>query len=414
MIEAKTRLVLDKRRLRNDGSFPIKVRVNIFRKSIDIATGSSIQPKYWNDSHPYVKSNWSGNSRRLSSKLEDYRSQIDTKLFDLIDKDELYNLMTNKEIKNLLTEERSSLLCSYLEYEISELKKIEKFGTARVYNTLLKSCQSFLLDIYSKEDYPLERIDFSWLEKYERWYLSKNKKSNSKNGLSVYLRSLRALINKAIKRRHISIDQNPFSSYSIKEVKTQKKALSPDDLVKLAQCDCKTQWHQRAKDYFFASYYAAGISIKDLLTLKLKDIEGGRLRYRRSKTGTILNIYILDALQEIFDKYAEHKNQEDYIFDICSSSQSPNERYNTIKNATKKCNKALKEIAISAGITNIVTTYTARHSFASHQLLSNESVEKISQLMGHSDIKTTQIYLKGFDDKELDKTFHNLVVPTTV
>jgi len=216
-------------------------------------------------------------------------------------------------------------------------------------------------------------------------------------------------LNKAKNDGILDDSHSPFKKYKIKSKETKKRALTKAEFLAIANTECSTGWQKRAKNFFLGSYYLYGMSFKDMCHLKVDDIKSnGRIEYSRSKTDKQLSIKVNRPLMKILDTYLQNKEKDEYIFNVLKANQSPSQQYNSIKNAMKRCNTALRELAKLANIDEI-TTYTARHSFASHLLENKQPIEIISQMMGHKSIVTTQVYLKGFNTTVLDEAHNGLV-----
>jgi len=140
--------------------------------------------------------------------------------------------------------------------------------------------------------------------------------------------------------------------------------------------------------------------------LKWKDIKSGRLIYTRQKTKELFNIEIFDAVKEILEYYKPltYTNNDSYIFPILNEShKTPNMMYNRKEKMIRKINKDLKEIANLVGIETELTTYVARHSYATILKKSGIATAVISEAMGHDSEKTTKIYLESFENNILDE-----------
>ena len=145
----------------------------------------------------------------------------------------------------------------------------------------------------------------------------------------------------------------------------------------------------------------------DIGLLKWKNIQGNRLVYVRAKTGKLYNIPILEPAQRILDFYKEYQlsiDLEDYVFPILDAKIhiTPLQiKYRTQK-INKRTNKDLQVIAEHLGIEEKITTYVARHSFATNLRDLDVSTSKIQHMMGHTSERTTQGYLDSFKNNELD------------
>ena len=449
-------LILDKRRGKSGNLYPIKLRVVINRKSFHIAQGVSLKENYWIKDKEEISNKWKGvaNVSRLNNKLLKEKSMVRDKLLEL-DESVGLDTMSMKEIKNkVIGKEDSTYLIGFFNLVITELEIAGKVGNARVYKMAKGSISNFL----QHKDIPLSKVTHAWLKKYEVWFLGKG---NKINGLSVNLRTLRALINKAIKRNVLPATSYAFSTYSIKKEATKKRAIKKNGIEALIKYDPKTPKQEQAKDYFLMSYYLMGASFVDLAFLKIKNINEGRIEYRRKKVGKLYSIKITQPLQKILDKYIEGKKGDDFILNvirnkvdrglyrnICtedgfvkyeiiglevsqriiitaelkkhlSQYKSGRERqefltqlvitnenkkqYRHVRNALRIYNNTMKVMGKACGISTDITSYVARHSFATIARNKGIPVPIISQALGHSDLKTTEVYLAEFDNDLMDK-----------
>lgn len=390
------KLFLDDRHTKKDGTQAIKLRLTINRKSVEWSTGYTIAPQYWNTRSQSVKSNCSQieNTTRFNNFLQKEKAKAIEKVIALNDSGELQRLSL-KEIKNrILGKQDTSFVLVFCEEVMAEMHQAGKVGNARVYKTMRNSVRTFL----KGKDIPFSQITFKWLKKYEAWYLGRG---NSVNGLNVNLRTLRALYNRAIKQQLVSKDYYPFDQYSIKNQKTRKRAISKEDIDKLKAFEQQTIRQGRAKDYFFMSFYLMGASFIDLAFLKVSNIRNGRIEYRRRKTGQLHSIKITEPLQEILDKYLDGKGADDFILNILTETDI-NRQYTQARDEIRRYNRSLKEIGGLCGIEAKLTSYVARHSFASIANNKKVPLTVISQALGHNDPKTTEIYLSAFNDDIMD------------
>ena len=390
-------MVLDKRRKKSDNTYPLKLRVVINRKSFHISLGHSLEEKYWNADKELVTNNFKGvgNVNRLNNMFQKEKSAIMDKLPEL---DETLGLETlsMEEIKKRVTGKViESMAVAFCNSIIDELEGAGKVGNARVYMTRRNSIRTFL----KGKDIPLKRISYQWLKKYEAWYLGRG---NSTNGLAVNMRTLRALLNRAIKRKILSKDSYPFEHYTIKKEATRKRAILQTDIEKIKAFEPKTAQQVRAKDYFMMSFYLMGASFVDLAFLKMDAIKNGRIEYKRKKTGKLHSIKITEPLQNILDRYTKEKGPGDFILNVIKSVETK-QQYINVRDEMRRYNRRLKEIGELCGIENTLTSYVARHSFATIAKYKDVPVSIISQALGHSNLETTEIYLAEFDNEVMDK-----------
>lgn len=390
-------LQLDKRRAKKDGSYPIKVLVVINTSPLRISTGYSCEEKHWNTNGQRIRSGCKlyPNITRVNNLLHKQRGNATDKLVRLQDEGELDKLSLQELKQRLTGKQTEAMVLSFGEEIIQELHDAGKLGNARVYDTMLRSVRTYL----KKKDRPLKQITYTWLKKYEAWYLGRD---NTVNGLGVNMRTLRALFNRAIKRNLVSKDYYPFTQYKIKKQATRKRAISQADINKIKAYEPTTLRQERAKDYFLMSFYLMGASFIDLAFLQMKSIHNDRIEYQRRKTKKLHSIKITAPLKAILDKYTAGKSADDYILPVIKTDDLQ-KQYNNLANDIRRYNKSLKEIGQELDLSATLTSYVARHSFATIAKFKDVPVSVISQALGHSNTETTEIYLSEFDNDILDQ-----------
>jgi integrase len=280
----------------------------------------------------------------------------------------------------------------------------KRTGNAIVYQTAVNR----FLDFYSKEDLHFKEITYKLLEEFIHSLTINGLKINS---ISNYLRSLRAIYNRAIKEKLVERSEYPFYDIKIKVEKTQKRAISKNDILKLKNSAVEENSAPcKALNYFFLSYYLIGISFTDLAYLKPDNIVDGRIVYRRRKTKKNYSIKLFPQTEAVFCKL-KSKNSK-YLLNIISSD-APEDSLEAKKNISqwiKTTNKYLKRISENEKIGKNITTYTARHSFATTAKKLGYSNELIAEALGHEyGNKVTNIYLDSFD-KDIIDAMHKRVV----
>lgn len=240
-------------------------------------------------------------------------------------------------------------------------------------------------------------------------------KGNNDVTISYQFRSLRAAFNKAIEAKIVSRDKTPFIEYKLSRfnTKTAKRALSKEDILKIIDADCShaSERRQFTQDIFTFSYLCGGISFVDIAHLTGTNIVEDRLLYKRQKTHGSINLMLTDRAKQIIQKYSYYQRQTGYLFPILHNKRhvTPMQQNNRVHKICHQINTELRAFAKELGITAEVTTYVARHSFATILKKSGVNIGIISQALGHQDIKTTQIYLSKFDNEQVDDAMKNLL-----
>lgn len=324
----------------------------------------------------------------------------ETTPFSFSEFNEVYLNKKNNDLHNIF---------NWYDDKIKELKENGQVGTAETYLGSIKSLKAFS----KKEDLTFDDITPKFLKGYENWIYA-NKKSPTTVG--IYLRPLRHIFKRAMEHKKDFISEYPFKKYTIPEPKNIKKALTREQIKSIylheAEEGSPTAFY---RDIWLFSYFANGINMKDICKLKYKDIKGANIEFRRAKTMRTnkstkpIVIVLTDDLHRIIKTHGTTpKTKEAFIFGFLSDKMSDEKEMLTIKQTTRQCNKYIKRIAIKLGIEAEVSTYTARHSFAT--ILKNAGVAPsfIGESMGHANMRTTESYLGSFETEQRKDNISNL------
>jgi integrase len=373
------------------------------RNPIRISLGHSLYPKDWNEKLQSVRTTCKDfeNTTRFNNWLHKEKSKALNKLVELQEFEKLDRLSV-ADIKNTLAQKSLDILTlDFFASIISVMEESKRYGNARVYTMVSRSISNFT----NCNDIPLKQITYEWLKKYESWYLSKG---NTINGLSVHIRTLRSLYNMAIKEKKIALEYYPFKDYTIRHEETRKRAVDREDLLKILQFEPLTMRQTRAKEYFLISFYLMGASFVDIALLKVGNIINNRIEYKRQKTGKLHSILISKPLMDILSNYLKGKSENEYILNVVKSNDSK-VQLTSIRDELKRYNRSLKEIAKICGIESSITSYVARHSYATGAKKLGVPTSVISESLGHSSEKTTQIYLDSFENDVVDR-YHEMII----
>ncbi|MDL5511072.1 site-specific integrase [Arenibacter sp. M-2] len=390
------KISLDTRR-KNTKTYPLIFRLTHNRKSTSIATGHQIEVTDWDDNKLKIKPSFKGTESpgRLNNLLQKKMAHMVDILTRLDDHGKL-KYMSISEVRNHITQSTNKItFFQFTDNQIKELKQAKRVGNARVYQHTLNAVKNFR----KNRDFTFDELNLDFLNRFERHYLAKG---NKLGGISVYLRTVRAINRKAIKAGIADKEGYAFDDYTIRNGKPQKKALTLSAIRKISELELDEGTALfRDKNIFMMSFLLNGMSFVDLARLKLSNIVDGRIQYARQKTEEPFNIKIHDQLIPILDYFSKDKRKSDYLLDIIPDG-NPVDQYNKVTWARKRYNKNLKELAKMAGIEENVTSYAARHTFASGADDIGIPLTAISQMMGHRRISTTQAYLSGLRKSKID------------
>ena len=390
-------LSMDTRRKRKDGMCPIIFRLSHHRKTIAISTGFAVPPEYWNNKNREVKRTYNGVSSvaRLNNLLIKKKTDLRDGINELEENGQLEGLSIT-ELKNTLTKPTNTIsFFDFTDQLISEMEEANRFGNAKAYRCALGALKNF----NKKEFLRFEEMTYIFLKRFETAHL---KKGNSINGLSMYMRTFRAIYNKAIHQGAVSADSYPFKKYKIKSEPTAKRAISIEKIRRILNLELEPGTPLfNTRNYFLCSYLMNGISFIDMAFLKLDNIIDGRIQYRRQKTARYYDIKLTPQLSSIMDCYLMGKDKTDYIFPIVKRKEMQ-DQFKDIQWERKRYNKRLKEIAKLCEIEEHLTSYVSRHSMATNLILNDVPINALSKMLGHSDISTTEIYIKNLPTHIMD------------
>ncbi len=397
------KLLLDKRRQRKDKSYPLVMRVVINSKSVQIPSGYTLLENDWDNKNQKIKSscNQFDNLTRVNNLLSKKKSKAFDVLTKLDEEGEL-DFMPMSEVKAAILGEKAkgkSSVFDFINQLTEEMTTAGKQGNARVYKMLSNRLEA----LTDGKAIKFDNINYAFLQRFENAHFANG---GTKGGLSVYMRTLRAIYNKAIKMGVANQSRYPFKDYKIKNGTPERKSLSEEEFQKLLEADLKPNSPlERSREYFLASFYLRGMNWMDMALLRLGDIEGDleRIRYTRQKTGKGFNVKINARLKPILERFIEGRtDKEEFVFPILNLSYSPEHYPTAILNKRKKLNGYLKTIAKNIGISPF-TIYTARHTYATMGKRKGVPTAIIQESLGHTTEAVTQNYLDSFGNDIIDK-----------
>ena len=291
--------------------------------------------------------------------------------------------------------ENGDTVLSCLATLIDELKNDGQWGNARNLQRALNSFSDFLGGL----DRPLKQVDERLVMEYEQWLRTRKV---SKNSSSFYMRTLRSAYNKVISRNQME-QTFPFRNVYTGVERTRKRAVPEDIMVRLQKLDLTHSAPLAfSRDMFIFSYCTRGMAFVDIAYLKKEDVSGGILSYVRHKTGQRLTVRIEPLIEEIIERYEPLVHNSPYLFPIITSND-PEEAFRQYQTALGYHNRKLKKLGKLTGENLHLSSYTARHSWATVARKHNVPLSVISAGMGHTSEKTTLIYLDSVENSLIDK-----------
>jgi integrase len=408
MNTATVSIFLDARRALKEGSFPVKLTVYFLGKKRHYKTPFKLsEDAYRKIQAPNLRDpDLKDTKNRLYKWLAAQQAII--KQLDPFDFDAFEKEFTRGE-RSTKTKFSLEQVQPFFEEYINRLRVQERIKTAESYQSALNSLVQFRRYLKFQDLTP----DF--LSAYEVWMLTKKK---SKTTVGVYLRSLRTIYNLAMQRGVVNYTQYPFKRYTIPAPRKSKRAFKDEQIKTIFNAKVDSDVHARALDIWRFSFLCNGINLKDIALLKWENITGDYMEFFRKKTENTkrdnvlpIRVHLNRHAQAIIKKWGNPAGDpERYLFPILESGLSIKEIENRIANLTRTTNKYLKRVGEQLGLPVKLTTYTARHSFAT-KLKNSEKVSLsfIMESLGHSSIKTTMDYLAGFEDDSIRKNHEVLM-----
>ena len=431
-----------------DGSHPFMVRITKDRKLKYIATGQSLHPKYWNGTKKEVRKSYPDPSRtKLLNKLAEWHAKYSGAADTLAEADEQHDApaVAAKAIEGRKASRRVKLLAYCDELSMGYLKTGQA-GNATVYRDLRNQLAKFVAsganapappsgrgkadawaDWLSRYDAPLDRVTVTFCHEWEQALRATGIKEIT---LSLRFRTLRAVLNQAIAAGLVKATAYPFARTVAEkhklqvgkfDVSTGKRAISRDELRAFEALEPATQRQRLAKDVFLFSFYGGGINFVDLAQLRWRNLSGvaadtgypDRLHYVRQKTGGKFSLRLLAPAAAIVAAYRPftHASPESYVFPVLDTAKHVTSAQvkNRLHKVLGQVNDDLKELGRLADIATPLTTYVARHTFATTLRISGAGTAVIQKSMGHKSEAATLIYLDDIASDIVDKAFEGLL-----
>jgi integrase len=394
----------DMRNMKMSGKYPVKICITFQSKQVYYTPGIELSLEEYSE----LGSNKKG-AQDLRTNIKRHFDIVEEHVKDLI---ESVNGFSLDELNKRLSKGRKNSIADGFSGKVDELKNNGKLGTSEWYSYTLKSIQKF-----TDRDLKYADITVKWLHEYEAWLL---KKERSFTTISMYMRALQAILKQAQKENIITNSHWPFGSekdgkYQIPEGEGRRSALNLLQIGEIIKYPAPNAVIERCRDLWLFSYLCNGINMNDLLRLKFNNIIEDEICYYRRKTLRTkkkqkeIKAPLLPRMTVIIDKWGnEDRKPGKYIFPFLQDGISLEDERRIIKNVTRLINKKMSDIGKVLGCGHI-STYWARHSYATVLKRSGTNIAFISESLGHSDLKTTENYLAGFEKEERVKNSQRLL-----
>lgn len=391
------RLMLNKGRRLNNGTYPLVFQVIHSRRKKLLYTGFRLKEEVFNEAEEKIVDGTDAtltatDITKMNRELRKMKNMIHTRIRQLERKTEPFTVEDVLAQFTRANVRQQFYILRYIDTQIERKKKLKKEGTAAAY----KSTRSSLAKFLDGSDIRMPEIDLRFIRHYEDFLYNNGVAENT---VSYYLRNFRALYNQAVVDGYHPHGEYPFVKAQTRPAKTVKRALSREDLQTLANLKLEDAPELKfARDLYLFSFYAQGMAFVDIVLLKKSDIYNGVLTYSRHKSKQFIRIAVTPQMQELMDKY---ETEGKYVFPIIRDNSSS--EYTQYRLALGRINRHLKRIAAMIDVKIPLTTYTARHTWATLARDCGAPVSVISAGLGHTSEEMTRIYLKEFDVSQLDK-----------
>ena len=377
----------------NDGKAPIYLRITVNGERTELAIKRSVEVSLWHESRGIVKGK-RPEHKVLNTFLEQIRFRITEIYQELwVQKSEISAQIIKSKFVGEDEFEDEKTLVELMNYHNLALKDTIEPGTLKNYYTTQRYVEKFIKKKLKRKDLPLSQLRYSFLLEFTIFL--KNSKYHmshrpcGQNTIMKHIERLRKMINLAVRNDWISKD--PFAKFKPKFVRKDREFLSQKELKAIEQKQFGIERLVYVKDLFLFGCYT-GLAYSDVMQLNKthihEDDEGNLwIHTKRKKTDNPIKIPLLDPAVKLLKKY------ENFDLELDNGALFPN-----ISN--QRLNSYLGEIADVCGIKKKLTFHLARHTFATTITLTNGvPIETVSKLLGHTSIKTTQIYAKVIEKK---------------
>lgn len=282
---------------------------------------------------------------------------------------------------------------TYMTSCIEKKRKMGKDSTADLY----RASSNWLKEFCQKDELAWEEITEELVDQFAEYLKTKRLMTNSRNS---YLSNVRAMYNAAVDDRLVPLCTNPFSHLRLKREKTERRALPKDIIEQIVRLDVSGRPDlKQAVDFYIFSYLACGMPFVDMASLTHENIQGNKIIYNRVKTGMKVSIGITPGMRILMARY--HRKGSLRLFPILPNREKVS--HETYKGRLHQNNKCLKEVGVMLGLEIELTTYVARHSWASQAQEEDIPIAVISQNLGHGSEGTTRFYLAELSQDKLNK-----------
>jgi integrase len=384
-------LFLDTRKSKTNGKYPLKLTIYCRPEKRRYRTAIDLSLEEWEKIN---------NKRLKDEKLKETKIKINAILSKSEKILESLSPFSFQAFEAIMFVSAIGKIDLSLEHWFKEYGKLLEFqgreGSRISYNTTYNSLIRF------KKDLKLTDITKEFLEDYETHMTGLGKSSST---IGIYLRHLRAIINRAIKKGILKQENYPFKGFEIPATRNIKKALTDEQLQLLLNHTPSDEKQARALDFWVFSYLCNGMNFTDIAHLAPININGNFLHFIRRKTIRTkkkdlrpIKVALHPKALGIVNKYKNTDPKNPFLFPVLEAGLSAKTTKHRIQKFIKQVNEEMDKIRKELKFENKVGTYVARHSFSSRLMRKGASTQYIKDSLGHSTVAVTENYLGDFAD----------------
>ena len=390
--------VLDRRRIKKNGLYPVKIEVVYRRIQKYYPTGKDVSAEEWD-------ALWT--SRRMSRKCASIENSFHI-VRDAVEYLAEKGIFTFRRLEAHLGRSHGTVN-SMMAQRMTELMNQGRVNTYYRFRSTLSALERF-----AGKDIRIETINARWLRQCEACWRTEGKGDTT---INIYMKTLQNVYRTAIENGDVREALYPFgkNEYRIPASLPRKLALQKEQIEAIScwRGDAQVEYW---RDLWLFSYLCNGINFRDMLFLKYKNISEGEVTFVRAKTETtrrqtkVIRATLTDVMLRIMQRSGNGAsgNPEQCIFRVAKGNESPVQATLLVRKAISECNAAMKVLAKDIGIAPF-STYAARHSFATVLKRSGADITFISESLGHASLKTTQCYLAEYEKEDRMKFAEKLL-----
>jgi integrase/recombinase XerD len=391
--KVNVKIVPDIRRIKADSKLSLKLRITYKGDRKYYATGLDATSQQWDII----------NSAEVKGKYQKMRiemAEIERRALECVGKIIPFSFFAfEKEFFKEIPADQS--MDSQFDSYIAELKANDQFGTAKSYEDALHA-----LNRFRPGKLRFEEITKDFLNDFEKWMLGKKRSIST---VGIYLRPVRTIFNIAIERGIVRPEFYPFGKrkYLIPTSRNMKRALNIDQIkqIFLYQTEAGSSL-EKAKDFWIFSYLCNGMNMADIARLRWSNLSADSIVFEREKTkrtkreNPVSIVAVRNTrINALIEKWAKRGvlASDGYLFDILDESDLPEAARLKVQLFIHFVNEWMKRLGKELAFDLSLTTYVARHSFATILVRSGAPLALAKQTLGHASIMTTEKYFAGFD-----------------